>query len=132
MQVQVVNNNPKDTDIFFKVYCPGQYDKTPHKEIMYQNGSVSNNIRYLDICVEKFIINVAFNQEPGWFELNWHGLVNTMVKYGMSHGKFVGTERFISQNHEILCCKDICITSPPKCYPKYAWFERLELSRYDR
>ena len=102
LQVQVVNNNPKDTDIFFKVYCPGQYDKTPHKEIMYQDGSVSNNIRYLDICVEKFIINVAFNQEPGWFELNWHGLVNTMVKYGMSHGKFVGTERFISQNHEIL------------------------------
>ena len=38
----------------FKVYCPGQYKRLPHKLMMYQDGSVSKNVGYQKICTEKF------------------------------------------------------------------------------
>ena len=45
----------------FKVFCPGQYKTYPHKLKMYNNGSVSNNIKYQYICnISNFVVNFAF------------------------------------------------------------------------
>ena len=49
--------------VYFKVYCPGQYKRPPHKLIMYQDGSVSKNVK----CTDKSIVNVAYNNEWGHF-----------------------------------------------------------------
>ena len=45
--------------------------------VMYNNGSVGKNIRYQDICTEKFAVNIAYNEDPGSFEM----INNSMVEY---------------------------------------------------
>ena len=77
----------------FKVFCPGQYKTFPHKLMMYKNGSVSNNIRYQDLCVERFAINVAYNYEPWAFEVENNSMVDLQDKYGHLHGVNVGVVR---------------------------------------
>ena len=45
---------------------------------MYNNGSVSNNIRYKDICdIDNFIVNVVYETYPDNFEI----VNNTMVEW---------------------------------------------------
>ena len=45
----------------FKVFCPGQYKTYPHKLKMYNNGSVSNNIKYQNICnISNFVVTFAY------------------------------------------------------------------------
>ena len=53
-QVHLFKNKFESDGTWFKVYCPGQYKTFPHKLMMYQDGSVSKNIRYQEICLEKF------------------------------------------------------------------------------
>ena len=88
--------NADESGTFFKTYCPGQYDRLPHKLLMFNNGSVSANIRYRDICSEKFVVNVAFNQETGIFEI----VNNSMIDYDHIH--VYGVENFIPEVHEIV------------------------------
>ena len=38
----------------FKVYCPGQYKRSPQKLMMYQDGSVSKNVKYQELCTDVF------------------------------------------------------------------------------
>ena len=42
---------------------------------MYDNGSVSSNIRYREICNETFFVNVAYNNYRSLF-----GIVNNTMK----------------------------------------------------
>ena len=58
-QVHLSKTSNEDSGTFFKVYCPGQYKNYPHKLTMYNNGSVSNKVRYQDICTDKFVANIA-------------------------------------------------------------------------
>ena len=45
---------------------------------MYNNGSVSNNIKYKDICKsDNVVINVVYETTPGFFEI----VNNTMVEW---------------------------------------------------
>ena len=87
------------SETLFKVYCPAQYKKYPQKLKMYNNGSVSKNVKYQNLCVEKFAINVAYNQEPRAFEVSNNSLVEVWQKY---HGEFVGKSSHIPYNYEIL------------------------------
>ena len=57
---------------------------------------LSKNIRYQDICTDKFIVNIAFNNEPGAFEI----LNNFMVKYQVNPVK--GEFSYIPRTTEIL------------------------------
>jgi len=67
-----------ESETLIKVYCPGQYKTHPHKLKMYNNGSVSNNIRYKDICdIDNFIVNVVYISDPGFLEI----VNNTMVEW---------------------------------------------------
>ena len=60
------------------MYCPGQYKTNPHKLKIYNDGSVSNNIKYRDICdIENFVVNVVYISYPGFFEI----VNNTMVEW---------------------------------------------------
>ena len=65
------------SDTLFKVYCPGQYKAFPHKLKMYNNGSVSNNIEYKDICIDNFVVSIVYRTKPGFFEI----VNNTMVEW---------------------------------------------------
>ena len=45
---------------------------------MYNNGSVSNKIKYHDICnIDNFIVNVVYEPDPWFFEI----VNNTMVEW---------------------------------------------------
>ena len=59
-QVQLSKTDNVDSGTFFKVYCPGHYKSFPHKLTMYNNGSVSNKVRYQDICTDRFVANFAW------------------------------------------------------------------------
>ena len=74
-QVHLSKTNNEDGGTSFKVYCPGQYKNFPHKLTMYNNGSVSNKVRYQDICKDRFVANFAHL---------WSWVVvdnNTLVEY---------------------------------------------------
>ena len=50
--------------------------------MMFNDGSVSNNVRYQDLCVERFAINVAYNHDPTFFEIENNSMVDLRKKYG--------------------------------------------------
>ena len=85
-----------EKEIFFKVSCPGLYNHIPHKLMMFRNGSVSNNIRYQDICTDRFLVNVAYNNVPGMFELR----NNLMAEYPINNIK--GQFSNMPSDYEIL------------------------------
>ena len=60
---------------------------------MHNNGSVSNNVRYQDLCVERFAISVAYNNEPKVFEVENNSMVDLREKNGHTHGYLVGLYR---------------------------------------
>ena len=51
--------------------------------MMYNNGSVNNNIRYEDLCVERFAVSVAYNHDTYWFEFENDSMINLREKYGL-------------------------------------------------
>ena len=53
----------RDSQTFFKVYCPSQYNHHPQKLMMQDNGSVSKNVEYKSICTEKFLFQIAYNND---------------------------------------------------------------------
>ena len=84
MQVHLFKNKFESDGTRFKVYCPRQYKRIPHKFMMYQDGSISKNVAYQDICVEKF--REAFKKEivPRDLlatSLNQKTLVDTKIKF---------------------------------------------------
>ena len=61
--------------LFFRVVCHGPYSNLPHK-IHVQNGITSK--LFNDICQEpKHFARIAYNNEPGQFEVNNSKLVDT-------------------------------------------------------
>ena len=75
-QVHFSSVNNESDGVIFKIYCPCQYNSFPHKLIMYQDRSVGKNVRYQDICAEKFLVNVAYNEDYSFKIVN-----NSMVVY---------------------------------------------------
>ena len=63
---------------------------------MVNDGSVSKNVKYRNLCKEQFPVHVAYN-DPPWFEIE----NNTMVKYQSLHGLFTDNS-YISYDYEIL------------------------------
>ena len=82
----------------FKVLCPGQYKRSTKKMIMYNDGSVSKNVQYKDICTEKFTMNIAYNNEHEIFEL----VNNSMVEYPLSWSILSSDGSYIAKDWEIL------------------------------
>ena len=65
---------------------------------MFNNGSVSKNLKYEDICTsKKFLINIAYNIEPGWFEIN----KNSMVEWN-NYFPIINEMSHLSFDYEIL------------------------------
>ena len=96
-QVHFSSVNNESDGVIFKIYCPCQYNSFPHKLIMYQDRSVGKNVRYQNICSEKFLVNVAYNEDYSFKIVN-----NSMVVYYDYHGNSVGTYSYISFDFEIL------------------------------
>ena len=72
------------------------------KLMMHNNGSVSNNVRYQDLCVERFAVSLAYNLEPWILEVENNSLVDLPEKYGYLHGERVGVATYIAKDDEIL------------------------------
>ena len=70
--------------------------------MMQDNGSVSKNVKYKNVCKEQFPVHVAYNHELFWFEMENNSMVDTMVKYRYLHGYFAGGFTAISRHSEIL------------------------------
>ena len=85
----------------FKVYCPGQFKRSPHKLIMYDDGSVSKNVQYKDICNEKFTVNIAYSNEPSDFKV-FELVNNSMVEYPLSWSILSSDGSYIAKDWEIL------------------------------
>ena len=60
---------------------------------MYNNGSVSNKVRYQDICTDKFVANMAYI-------FGWRVVNNSLVEFPL----FIieGTKPFIPLDWEII------------------------------
>ena len=99
LQFQIDDNQRElNSGTMLKMYCPGQYSHFPHK-LMIKNG---RNVKYQDLCVERFAVSVAYNHDPGEFEVENKSVVDLRVKYGKLHGEMVGSHDYISQDDEIL------------------------------
>ena len=70
--------------------------------MMQDNGSVSKNVKYKNICKEQFPVHVAYNHRIFWFEMENNAMVDSTVKYQVSHGLFTRTFSSISRDSEIL------------------------------
>ena len=70
--------------------------------MMYNDGSVTNNVRYKNLCVERFAVSVAHNNEPTVFEVVNGTLVDMREKMGHLHGNLVGAYDYISEDDEVL------------------------------
>ena len=44
---------------------------------MYSDGSLSNKIKYTDICIDNFVVSIVYYTKPGFFEI----VNNTMVEW---------------------------------------------------
>ena len=70
--------------------------------MMQDNGSVSKNVKYRNLCKEQFPVHIAYNYQNLWFEMQNNSMVDTIVKYKYFHGLFTDMNSYISQNYEIL------------------------------
>ena len=70
--------------------------------MIYNNGSVSNTVKYNDLCQERFAINLAYNQDTWYFEVENNSMVDLREKYGHLHGDLVGFYSYLSEDDEIL------------------------------
>ena len=126
-QFQIDDNQKRvESETSFKVYCPGEYKRTPLKLMMYSNGSVSNNVRYQNLCVERFAISVAYNHEPPVFEVENNTMLELAKKYGHLHGDRVGGESYIPDDDEILSMfflKHNIIINWINCNYTWGWFD---------
>ena len=73
---------------------------SPHKLIMYEDGTVGHNIRYQDICSDKYAVRIAYFYSEDVVN-------NSLVvrkNYKSGHGDFVGiyTYTSIPYNYEIM------------------------------
>ena len=96
------------------------------KLMMHKNGSVSKNVRYQDLCVERFAINVAYNNEPGYFEVENNSMVDLREKYGRTHGELVGKYSNIPEDDEILSkffLNNNIIINWIDCNYTWGWFD---------
>ena len=94
--------------------------------MMYNNGSVTNNVKYQNLCVERFAINVAYNNDPPHFEVENNSMVDPRVRYGYYHGKYVGHDSIISEDDEILSkffLNHNIIVNWINCYFTWGWFD---------
>ena len=94
--------------------------------MMYNNGSVSKNVRYQDLCVERFAVNVAYNHDPKWFEVEDNSLVDLRKKYGYTHGEWVGVYSYLADNDEILSkffLNNNIIINWIDCNYTWGWFD---------
>ena len=70
--------------------------------MMQDNGSVSKNVKYENICKEQFPVHVAYNHQHFWFEIVNNSMVDSMVKYQQLHGWFKEWYTAIPRDNEIL------------------------------
>ena len=85
-----------DNAAYFQITCPGVYNNLPQKLKILKDGS--SNKEYKDICQEqKNYANIAFNNWPGFFELDNDG---SMVEYPVK--PITGKSSNIPHEYEIL------------------------------
>ena len=68
--------------------------------MLNKDGTVGSNIRYQDICSDKYAVSIAYYN-------SWHVFNNSMVEYKSvshksGHGDLVGLFSSISYNYEII------------------------------
>ena len=69
--------------------------------MMQNNGPVSKNVKYRNICKEQFPVHVAYNNEPLLFQIENNSMVDVVVKYQYLHG-LLTNDYYISYDDEIL------------------------------
>ena len=97
------------SETLFKVYCPGQYKTYPHKLKIFDNGSVSNNVNYQEICkYDKSNVIITYTTQPDFFEIvnntmvEWHDLWNLITDFSMIVYDFEILKPFIQDNNIIV------------------------------
>ena len=71
--------------------------------MVYTNGRIINsNVRYQDLCIDRFAISVAYNHDPWYFEIENNSIINLREKYGYLNGETVGSYSYIPTTDEQL------------------------------
>ena len=71
--------------------------------MMQDNGSVSKNVKYRNLCKEQFTVHVAYIHQSEWFEIEINSMVDVYKKKQLLHGAWsLGGYPYISRDSEIL------------------------------
>ena len=85
-------------------------------------ASLSNNVRYQNLCVERFAISVAYNHDPWFFEIENNSMIDLREKYE----RVLKWRGYVSQTDEILS-KFILnyniLTTWIDCNYTWGWFD---------
>ena len=85
-----------DKAVYFKVTCPGPYNKVPQKLKILKDGRASKG--YKDICQEQqHYATIAYNNYQSYFEVDNAG---NMIEYPLR--LIAGIESKVSYDYEIL------------------------------
>ena len=71
--------------------------------MMQDNGSVSKNVKYRNLCKEQITVHVAYIHQSEWFEIENNSMVDVYKKKQLLHGAWsLGGYPYISRDSEIL------------------------------
>ena len=75
---------------------------------MYSDGSLSNKIKYTDICIDNFVVSIVYYTKPGFFEIvnntmvEWYDFWNLLTDYSMIVYDFEILKPFFQNNNIIV------------------------------
>ena len=75
---------------------------------MCNDGSLSNKIKYTDICIDNFVVSIVYYTKPGFFEIvnntmvEWYDFWNLLTDYSMIVYDFEILKPFFQNNNIIV------------------------------
>ena len=75
---------------------------------MCNDGSLSNKIKYTDICIDNFVVSIVYYTKPGFFEIvnntmvEWYDFWNLLTDFSMIVYDFEILKPFFQNNNIIV------------------------------
>ena len=75
---------------------------------MCNDGSLSNKIKYTDICIDNFVVSIVYRTKPGFFEIvnntmvEWYDFWNLLIDFSMIVYDFEILKPFFQNNNIIV------------------------------
>ena len=79
--------------------------------MMQDNGSVSKNVKYRNLCKEQITVHVAYIHQGEWFEIENNSMVDVYKKYQLLHGGWsIGHPALFLRRSSVISTRKIVAT----------------------